>query len=220
MHADLPRLYFEIDAFNLHTHAIRRHMISYFVWLNLHLPFIMSFVLAASALSKLVIAHDCPDADPTTLSETSRLSSNADLTSGLRWYYCAGLGIALACMGGISAAHEHKEIKGQRIYKRHRLTIRFAVAIIITLLPLATHLDSLQLIATTTGLLVCVLLVDLYGSTCTHDPFWKDKRGCKYSAACRLRKKDVEEVARTGAVVDLRELARENQGEKGLFNFH
>jgi low temperature requirement protein LtrA len=34
-------LYFEIDSFNLHTHAIRRHVVSAMTWFSIHLPFIM-----------------------------------------------------------------------------------------------------------------------------------------------------------------------------------
>ena len=59
----------------------------------------MSFVLASGALSKLVVAHDCGNADPSTLTLLYAQKSEADVEIGLRWFYCAGLGIALACMG-------------------------------------------------------------------------------------------------------------------------
>ena len=65
----------------------------------MHLPFIMSFVLAAASLARLVVSHDCADADPETLAEGSREKSEAGIEIGLRWFYCAGLGIAMACMG-------------------------------------------------------------------------------------------------------------------------
>jgi hypothetical protein len=35
----------------------------------LYVPFIMSFILAAAALHRLVLAHDCSGADPETLNE-------------------------------------------------------------------------------------------------------------------------------------------------------
>ena len=204
-------------------------------WMTLHLPFIMSFVLAAAALSKLVVASDCSDADPMTLAMESRRFSETEISPGLRWFYCAGLGIALACMGehaeclkfpqlislgGISMTHEHKEVKGQRIGKRLRLTVRFAVALVLICLPLTQHLDSLRLISTTTGLVVSVLLVDLYGSTCVSESFWQDKRKCKYSAECRLRKKDLETAVKSGARVNVEELARQDLGEKGVHSFN
>lgn len=69
------------------------------IWSNIHLPFIMAYILAAGALSKLVIAHDCPNADTETLAEASALRSEAEVSIGIRWFYCAGLGTALACMG-------------------------------------------------------------------------------------------------------------------------
>ena len=92
-------IYFEIDNHNIYTHAIRRHFMSYIVWMWLHLPFIMSFVLASGSLSKLVLAHDCPNADPSTLAPSYAANSSPSLTTGLRWFYSAGLGISLACMG-------------------------------------------------------------------------------------------------------------------------
>jgi hypothetical protein len=59
----------------------------------------MSFVLAAAALSRLVIAHDCANANIESLTDTYASKSEGNISNGLRWYYCAGLGIALACMG-------------------------------------------------------------------------------------------------------------------------
>jgi hypothetical protein len=68
-------------------------------WGTAHVPFIMSFVLAAAALSKLVLATDCSDTKLDDLTEAYMLKSEPEIPIGLRWFYCAGLGIALACMG-------------------------------------------------------------------------------------------------------------------------
>src|SRR5215471_3665267 len=73
-------IYFEIDNFNVHVHAIRRHFISSFLWLTAHLPFIMSYVLAAATMSRLVLAHDCPDANAEDLGETFVSRSEAELS--------------------------------------------------------------------------------------------------------------------------------------------
>jgi hypothetical protein len=59
----------------------------------------MSFVLAAGSLSKLVVATDCADANPFDLTELYAGKSEHEIPIGLRWFYCAGLGIALASMG-------------------------------------------------------------------------------------------------------------------------
>lgn len=64
----------------------------------MHLPFIMSFVLGGAALSKLVLATDCQDANSEDLTETYKAKSDDEVAIGLRWYYCAGFGIALASM--------------------------------------------------------------------------------------------------------------------------
>lgn len=59
----------------------------------------MAFVLAGAALSKLVLAHDTSDADPSTLFETYERRSEGEISDGLRWYYCGGLAVTLFCMG-------------------------------------------------------------------------------------------------------------------------
>ena len=213
-------IYFEIDAFNIHVHAIRRHVISFALWMTLHLPFIMAYVLASAALAKLVLAHDCSNTDPDSLSEDSKINSVSDIGPGLRWFYSAGLGVALACMGGIAMTHEHKDIKGQRVLKRHRLAFRFLISIIMICLPLAKSLDSLRFVSITCALTVLVLCVDLYGSTCIHDSLWRGDRKCRYSAECRLRRRDIEEAVKTGAVVDVEDLAGKNLGEKGYLHLN
>lgn len=72
--------------------------ISATVWTNVHLPFIMSYVLAGASLSKLVLAHDHHDTDLETLGELYLNRSEAHILDALRWFYCVGLGIALLCM--------------------------------------------------------------------------------------------------------------------------
>ncbi|KZF20755.1 hypothetical protein L228DRAFT_284697 [Xylona heveae TC161] len=210
-------LYFEIDAFNIHVHAIRRHVFSSLVWMSLHLPFIMCFTLAGAALSRLVVAHDCPDVDPEKdLTAPYIERSEAEISPGLRWFYCAGLGIALGCMAIISMTHIHRSIPGQRLRKSYRLAVRFAVAIVLICLPLAdlhsspsssesakalaareseasspdtesrkARLNSLELVATTTGLVVLVLVVELLGSACVHESFWGCRKKCCYTATRR-----------------------------------
>ncbi len=204
------------------------------VWLNVHLPFIMAYVLAGASLSKLVLAHDCNDTDVETLGELYVKRSEEKVPSGLRWFYCCGLGIALLCMSNyylqrsicassadlvafISVSHIHKEIEGQRIPKKYRLAVRAALSIILLCLPLAHELSSLELISTTTGLVALAMSVDLYGSTSVHDDFWKDKRVCKYSADCSAKKRDIEAALKMGETIAVEELAEGTQGEKCAF---
>ena len=94
-------IYFEIDACNLHTHAIRRHFVSTWVWLTAHLPFIMAYVLAGAALSRIVLVTDCRDANIEDLTEAYVSKSEHEMSTGLRWFYCGGLGVALLCMSKI-----------------------------------------------------------------------------------------------------------------------
>ena len=205
-------LYFEIDAWNLHTHAIRRHPVSAISWLFAHLPFIMGYVLAGASLSRLVLVTDCADSNTEDLTEIYIAKAEPEVSDGLRWFYCCGLGIALLGMSVISATHVHKEFDGQRIRKRIRLPLRIAVAVILILLPLAKELSSLELISTTTGLIVFVLMVDVYGSTNEHDSFWKCDRTCKYSANCPIKGKAIVDALKRGETVEIK-----GMGEKGLY---
>jgi hypothetical protein len=131
----------------------------------------MGYVLAASTLSRLVLAHDCPDADLHELGDHYEELSESEVTVAIRWFYCGGLGIALICMAVISFCHVHKRLEKARLRKRPRLVIRLGVAIAIICLPTAKSLNSLELIAVTTCLVFAVLLVDLYGISCQGDRF-------------------------------------------------
>jgi len=187
----------------------------------------MSFILAAGSLSKLVLATDCSDANIEDLTEMYMVKSEHEIPPGLRWFYCAGLGIALLCMGAssilsiiilpnphltylidagiISLCHTHKEASGSRIRikKRIRLTHRFFVCTILFCLPLAHWLSSLQLISTTTGLVCYVLLLELWGMSCPDESFFGEKKACRYSARCKMSKKDLESAVKGGHVIEV-----------------
>jgi hypothetical protein len=69
------------------------------MWITFHLPFNMAVIIAGASLSKLVLAHDCRDTDVETLWGKYAVNSESKLQEGLRWFYCAGIAIALASMG-------------------------------------------------------------------------------------------------------------------------
>lgn len=188
------------------------------IWFFIHLPFIMSFVLSAGALAVLVRAHDCPDADVETLYETFIPRSEDHISAGLQWYYCGGLGISLICLAIIAWTHTHRKIPNQRMKKHFRLILRVVVAIVVICLPLA-HLNSLQLVATTTGLVLCVLLLELIGSTCWGENLlWNTncrRNKCSYSASCGVKKDELEKSLKDGTVLNVEEIAKREPGEKG-----
>ncbi|KAH8657000.1 bacterial low temperature requirement A protein-domain-containing protein [Tricladium varicosporioides] len=209
-------IYFELDGADLFSHAIRRNVNSALIWGAVHLPFIMSYVLGAAALSKLVVAHDCPDADEHNLTEFYAHKSEGEIPMGLRWFYCAGLGIALFCMGIISLCHIHKDPpRGMRLRKSFRMANRFGVCVILFALPTAHDLNSLQLISIVTGLLVWVLLLELWGVSCPEDSLFGQKSQCKYTARCKISKKDLESRVKGGEVIKVEELSE--KGEKGMY---
>lgn len=179
----------------------------------------MAFVLSASALAPLVRAHDCPDAPVESLYETFIPRSEEHISDGLRWYYCGGLGIALLCMAIIAFSHEHKKIPHMRLRKNWRLIFRVLVSIAIILLPLA-HLNSLELVGTTTGLVLAVLAVEILGASCVGDSLlWdnKCKRGrTQYDGQCEARKSELEEAVMEGRVVNVEELAKREKEVRGV----
>ncbi|KAL9085524.1 MAG: hypothetical protein Q9165_007569 [Trypethelium subeluteriae] len=203
-------MYFEVDSWNLHTHAIRRHFVTF-----------MSYAISGAALSRILLAHDTSRSSMETLSETYMARSEAEVSTGQRWFYCTGLGVTLACMGILSASNEHRTIATARLRKRHRLALRFAVSIVLMLLPLgpAKSLTSLRLIATTTSLIFLVLAVDLYGVSCSQAGFWfcresfsdEGARKCKYMARCRVSKSDLEASVIKGRMLNVEELAEREQ---------
>ena len=208
------------------------------LWTTIHFPFIMAYVLAGAALSRLVLATDCRDANVDDLDESYLGRSESEVSSGLRWFYCAGLGIALLCMstpiaslpspfaalrtyfrsGIISLSHVHKEFDGERIGKRYRISVRLSVAIILIFLPLADSLSSLQLVSITTGLVVLTLMIDVYGSTSIHDEFWRCTSQCKYRANCPIKRRLAVDAVKTGTTINLEEVRVEDGGEKAYYD--
>ncbi|EOA88521.1 uncharacterized protein SETTUDRAFT_160398 [Exserohilum turcica Et28A] len=211
-------LYFEIDSFNLHTHAIRRHVVSAMAWLTLHVPFTMSFVLSASSLAILVRAHDAPNTPLLSLHPSFVAKSEAHVPLALQWFYTCSLGIALLCLSALAKTHVHRKIAHQRLRKNMRLVYRCAVAIVIAVLPLA-RMHSLALVASTTGLVLSVLVVDLVGVGCWGENIFWDT-ACRrdratYSAKCAVRREELECSARQGTVLSVEEIAAREKGEKG-----
>lgn len=178
----------------------------------------MSFALSASALGFLVRAHDSPDSPVESLFETFIPRSEEHISDGLRWFYCGGLGIALALLGVIALSHEHKKIPHQRVRKIHRIGFRFAISIIIICLPLA-HMNSLNLVATTTGLVLLVLFAELFGATCQgQNVLWNRqslRNKCEYIAKCGVSKKELDAAVKDGKVLNVEDLAKKEGGEHG-----
>jgi hypothetical protein len=102
-----------------------------------------------------------------------------------------------------------------RVKKSHRLTNRFVVSIIILCLPLARDLKSLSLISTTMGLILWVLLLELYGASCVSETFIGGHEASKYTASCRIRRGDMELAIKSGDMINVQELSK--TAEKGLY---
>lgn len=104
----------------------------------------------------------------------------------------------------ISFAHVHKDVTGQRLKKRYRLTIRIAIAIILICLPLAESLDSLSLVGIVTALISFLLFCELWACSCSGNNIWSRDKPCRYIGQCG--KKDLQAYVREGKELDLGEL--------------
>ncbi|RDL38443.1 Uncharacterized protein BP5553_02783 [Venustampulla echinocandica] len=214
-------IYFELDGADLFNHAIRRRAISALLWGAAHLPFVMSYVLGAAALSKLVVATDLHDAHLEDLTDAYIEKSDHEIPIGLRWFYCVGMGLAMFCMGIISICHIHKDSpRGGRvrIRKRYRMVNRFGVCIVLFCLPLAESLNSLQLISIVTGTIVWVLLLELWGVSCPEDSLFGERRKCRYTAECKVSKRDLETAVKEGHVIKVAELGDEERSREYEFS--
>lgn len=185
----------------------------------------MGYVLASSTLSRLVLAHDCDDADPHDLGDHYEELSEGEVGKAFRWFYCGGLGIALLAMSLISFCHIHKRLEKSRLPKRPRLVIRVCVAIIIICLATAESLTSLDLISITTALVFFALCIDLYGRSKEGDKFWtggfcpEEKKKCTYTARCKLgrrRRKELESALHRGEKVSLADLLKRHSSMSSL----
>ncbi|EHK24411.1 uncharacterized protein TRIVIDRAFT_29877 [Trichoderma virens Gv29-8] len=207
-------IYFDIDASNLNLHAIRRSRISAGIWEFAHLMFVMGYIVATSALSRLVLATDVPDTNPEQLAEPYRDSAEDHFNAGVRFFYCHGLAIALLSMGAISFSHEHKKLPMLRLSKNVRLANRIAVCIVMFFLPLAHSLRSLSLISVTLSLSIWVLIVELWGKSCTDDPFIGEKDGCCVTYYAKCKKKDLKKITSSHERRPSGEILELGRGEK------
>lgn len=211
-------LYFELDATGLSKHAIRRAKASAMLWTLAHLPFIMAFVLGGGALAKLVRAADFEGMRGDEMlvereEDVGAVEGSGEVEQGVRWFYCVGLGIALLCMAAISAAHVHRDLRGMRLGKRSRLGVRIAVAVVMLCLPLAgDRLNSLELIATVTGLVVFTLAVEVWGASRKGTGWDVRGRPCGYVGTCRER--DLRSMLENGGDVDVDALGEESKYRK------
>lgn len=162
-------------------------------------------------MARLVLAVDTPNSHLESLTELSQERAEAEIPMGIRWFYCAGFGIALAFMGFIAISHEHRESETLRLKKRWRLCGRFVVAVIIICLPLADGLDSLELIGTVTALVAFCLGLELWASSCCKERLMARSKPCKYVGHCP--KKELRALLKRGSQVDFEVLAdKKNEG--------
>lgn len=169
----------------------------------------MAFTLAGASLAKLVIAHDLHDSEVEDLLEPYDTRSEEEVPSAIVWFYCVGLGIALACTGVIALSHQTRNIPNVRLTRPYRMAFRFVVSLVLVLLPLARHhLNSLDVVAITSCLVVLVLMIELIGSACPGESWRRKGKVCSYSAHAKMSKKELQQKMMSGEVVNVEEVAK------------
>lgn len=184
-------IYFDIDAENIHVHAIRRRPESAYIWQYAHLLFTLAFILSSAALTRFVVATDCPNASVESLTEMYQERSSPVISLGLRLYYSTGLGVSLFSMTLIALCHKHKTSPMARLSKGARMANRLVVSAIFCALPAAQSLSSLKVMSIATGLLGWVLIIEIYGQSCVGDRMFETCATGGYTARCsqkRLRR--------------------------------
>jgi len=181
------------------------------VWQYAHLLFVMSYILSAAALTRLVLAHDCIDTPVESLTHLWEERSEAEVHLGMRLFYSVGLGLAMFSTFLISLSHTHKLPPTCRLPKWARLANRLAVSVVLCCLPAADvhHFDSLSFVAVTVALTLWVLVFEIVGKSCREESFFGAEGECKYTARCSRRRLD--EALGDGGEVDVNVLSR---GEK------
>ncbi|KAL2061020.1 hypothetical protein VTL71DRAFT_9072 [Oculimacula yallundae] len=178
----------------MNVHALRRHYVSAWIWIFGHLPFIMGYTLSATAMSKIVLAHDVSHSDEASLEKPYDEESPEHIAAGLRWFYCGGLCVALIFSCIISFSHIYTVKEDARLTREARLLFRTGAAVTVLLLPLVAEerLQSLALVGITCSIIISCLIVDLYGLSSRDKDFWvggfsqKEKQDTKYKAHCKL----------------------------------
>lgn len=103
--------------------------------------------------------------------------------------------VLIMCLTGfIALTHVHKETPWLHMRKGYRISIRLSVALILICLPLADRLNSIQLVGSTTSLVVFVLGTELWCASCGHDSLWDNSKCCGYVGYCG--RKDLEAMTR------------------------
>ncbi|KJZ73087.1 hypothetical protein HIM_07471 [Hirsutella minnesotensis 3608] len=168
-------LYFEVDDQGVSRHAIRRSISAALVWQFAHLPAIMGYIVAASALMRLVMTEDVPDAWPEQVVPGQRSRIHAAFESSSRWLFCGGLAVTLFFMAVITLCHEHRRPQTMRCPKSWRIVNRLVVCVVMLCLPVCPGLRSLDLLAITLGISVWVLIFDIWGASCKEDTWFGEK---------------------------------------------
>ncbi|KAK4053773.1 hypothetical protein OIV83_001429 [Microbotryomycetes sp. JL201] len=126
------------------THAIRRHWITHILWDVAHYPLCTGLILSSAALHRMVAEAE---ASP----------------RATHWQYGGGLAVSLACIAIIGLLHESLDAAGtSRLNQFARALLRFAVALIFALLPLANWSTNLSYLGTNLGVFATLVVFEIW----------------------------------------------------------
>ncbi|CAK5273669.1 unnamed protein product [Mycena citricolor] len=147
---NLNWMYFTSHASKHFVHAIRRHWLAGYTFSMLHFPMCMSLLLASSAINRMVV--------------TESFTTSEEGGPGLKWFFGAGLGVAVFTMATIGVLHKNlddqeglhphhvRKVLRTTISRRVVLGMRFAASIVMMLVPISSSLKSMQFLAIYVGI--------------------------------------------------------------------
>lgn len=97
-------------------------------------------------------------------SATNQLVVNTDVSTGLKFFFGSGVGLALVCMGTIGLSHKSVDTGlGRRLSRGCILVTRMIAGVFLALLPFAhARMDSIKMLALYVGVTGFLIAEELF----------------------------------------------------------
>ncbi|RUS17475.1 hypothetical protein BC937DRAFT_89933 [Endogone sp. FLAS-F59071] len=155
-------LYFDVEASRQYKHALRRHILTGLLFSFLHLPLCASINIVGDTMNVLVQTMDFPGSEYIER-DPGAPSPPTEIPNGIDWMFCGSLAVAIFCLATIGLSHQSMDkVDLMKIHKRWRISLRYLMAAIIAILPLA-KLNSLYLLTMVCSLTIFLVIIETYG---------------------------------------------------------
>lgn len=137
-------LYFDNDSSRTFVHGLKRHWFTSISFTHLHFPLCASLILMSSALVKLI--------------------KEEAVEPGYLWFFSGSISVAVACIGFLGMLHKSLDAWGSSaIPKSARISVRFILAAIFSVMPKLHHWKSVEFLGAHAGLLTLAVAFETFG---------------------------------------------------------